>query len=144
MTANKLKDILDSVRNQKDLQPHDGITYCNIAIDRTLALCGLPRMINKLTGQPLMANDMCDLMRDSFKWRKINGDEATARANMGILAIACQRGDHHGHVAAVYPQKQAFSPSWGKYVPMLSNVGKKNAVMRASQCFRTEPDYYSV
>jgi hypothetical protein len=35
------------------------------------------------------------------------------------------------------------SGSWKKDVPLLSNVGKKNGVMRASQAFRVEPAYYS-
>ena len=140
-----LKEILDAVRNQPDLKPHDGITYCNIAIDRILGLMGIPRIINPLTGQPHLANSMIDAFEHSpTRWGEVNGFMAHSCADMGVLAIAAQKADGHGHVAPVYPsEKMVYSPSWGKDVPYLSNVGRKNAIMRASQCFRGEPKYYA-
>lgn len=136
--------ILDNVRNSEDLKPHDGVTYCNIAINRILKLYGIAPLIYKNNQQPLMANAMCDYLRDSgTTWLKIDGDAACARANRGLLVLACQRGEAHGHIAAVYPLPASYSPSWAKYVPMLNNIGRKNAIMRCSQCFRTEPDYYA-
>ena len=151
MTAEHLKYILDHVRHQEDLKPvvdHEGHvlkTFCNIGLDRILGLCGVPRMVNKLNGQPLMANDMCDYMRDNTdKWTKVNGDVACARASQGVLVVACQRAKGHGHVCCVYPMTEEFSSSWGKPVPMVANIGKTVGIMRASQAFRTEPDYYSI
>lgn len=151
MTVEYLKEILDHVRQQEDLKPvvdaqgHVLTTYCNIGLDRILGLYGVPRMVNKLTGQPLMANDMCDYMRDSARqWTKVSGDVACARASQGVLVVACQKADGHGHVCAVYPMTEEWSSSWGKPVPMVSNIGKTVGVMRASQAFKTEPDYYSV
>lgn len=146
MTPERLKEILDSVRNQTDLQPHDGITYCNIAIDRILGLCGIPRIINPLTGQPHLANSMIDYLEaNTLRWGKVNGFAAHSYANLGALVIAGAKNPAgHGHVAPLSPaEKMGFSPSWGKDVPMLSNVGKKNAILRASQAFRTEPSYYA-
>ena len=145
MTGELLKQILDKVREQEDLQPHDGITYCNIATDRILGLCGIPRMVNKLNGKPLMANDMIDFMANSpSRFIKVNGVGAYLRANGGALVFACQKGDVHGHLCPIYPIDMGFSPSWGKDVPFCSNVGKVNKVLRASQCFHDEPVYYSV
>jgi hypothetical protein len=140
----QLKTALDHVRSHEDLEPKNGKTYCNIAVHRTLGLLGVPQMINKLTGQPLLANDMCDCLRNSpSRWVKVDGDVATARTVKGMLVLACQRLDGHGHIACVYPLPAEYSGSWGKWVPMLNNIGKKNGIMRSSQCFKTEPDYYA-
>lgn len=145
MTPDRLKEVLDAVRTMPDLIPHDGITYCNIALDRVLGLCGIPRMTNRVTGQPHLANDMIDTMRaNTSQWTPVSGDVACARAGQGILVVACLQAEGHGHLAPVLPLPMAFSPSWGKQVPFLSNVGRRNGVLRASQCFRTEPEYYSV
>lgn len=145
MTPDRLKEILDSVREQKDLRAEYGKTYCNIALDRILGLYGVPRMTNPLTQKPHLANDMIDTMIACTNiWSRVNGDFACSRASQGILVIACQKLTTHGHLAPVYPLPMAFSPSWNKNVPMLSNVGKRNDILRASQCFRTEPDYFSV
>lgn len=152
MTAIKLKEILDTVRGQSDLIPvrdHDGAvikTFCNVALDRILTLCELPRMVNKLNGQPLCANDMIDTMRNSPSiWSEISGDSACARASQGLVVVAAQsNASGHGHVAVVYPAPEEYSGSWAKNVPMLNNIGKENGVMKTSKCFRTEPKYYSI
>ena len=142
MTKDRLKQILDYVRGQGDLVAKNGITYCNIALNRILGFCEIDKL---MTGtRPMLANEMCDNFRDSGEWQKIDGYSATSRAMQGILVIACQKGVTHGHVAAVYPSPMEFSPSWGKEVPILNNIGKENIVQRASKCFRTEPDYYSL
>jgi hypothetical protein len=149
MQPSRLKEILDAVRGQKDLVTHDvdgdgdKETFCNIALDRVLGLCGIPRMVYKLNGQPLMANAMIDFMRSSVNWELVSGEVATARASVGTLVVAAQQADGHGHVAPVYPSPMEHSGSWGKYVPMLSNVGRQNAVLKSSMCFRTEPEYFS-
>lgn len=160
MDAVRLKEILDAVRKQPDLMPvvdkdgHVVRTFCNVALDRILGLCGVPRMVNKLNGQPLCANDMVEYMQNSTTvWSEVNGDVACARASQGILVVAAQHSDTangHGHVAAVYPAPQEHSGSWGKDVPMLNNIGRPNKkgeanqVWKASLCFRTEPKYFSV
>jgi len=48
----------------------------------------------------------------------------------------------HGHVAVVYPAPVQRSGSWNKMVPMLANIGKTNGLMRTSQAFPVEPDYF--
>ena len=153
MNATRLKEILDAVRAQPDLAPvkddKTGAvirTFCNIALDRILGLYGAPRMANKLNGQPLCANDMIDCMdNSSSRWELVNGDVACARASQGVLVVAAQSNDSgHGHVAAVYPSPMAYSGSWAKDMPFLNNIGKRNEVLRASQCFKVEPVYYSV
>ena len=142
MNVMQLKSILDTVRVQLDLEPHDGETFCNIALDRVLGLCGIPRMVGD-NGQPLMANDMIDFMRESPDYAKIDGNAACARASQGILVIACQQEASHGHVVPIYPAPMEMSGSYGKAVPMCSNVGRTIGVMRVSQAFKTEPLYYA-
>lgn len=149
MTVEHLKYIIDTVLHQEDIKPvmdtlgHAITTYCNIGIDRILRLCGYARMINE-PGDPLMANDICDYMRDhTEEWTEVTGDVACARASQGILVISCQKADGHGHVCAVYPMTEEWSSSWGKPVPMCANIGKTVGIMRVSQAFKTEPKYYS-
>ena len=162
MNANEYKQILDAVRVLPELAPvmnppldyvHGTVvrTFCNFNLDHVMLLYGVKRFINPLTREPHMANDMIITMESSPKqWEKVNGDVACARASQGILVVACQREDNHGHVAPIYPASMEMSGSWGKNVPMLSNVGRPNSkgefnqVWRASQCFKTEPDYYSL
>jgi len=48
----------------------------------------------------------------------------------------------HGHVSVVYPAPMQRSGSWNKMVPMLANIGKTNGLMRTSQAFPVEPDYF--
>ena len=151
MDVIKFKAALDTVREDKDLAPKiddDGTvleTFCNIGLDRIMALIpGMPRMLNKLNNRPFCANDMCECMANSpSRYAEVTGEVACARAAQGILVIACQQEAGHGHVAAVYPAPMAWSASWAKQVPVLNNIGKINGVLRASQCFRTEPKYYS-
>jgi len=150
MNGQRLKEILDIVRVQPDLIPvYDDKgklvrSYCNIALDRVMGIMGVPRIMNPINGQPLLANYMIDHMEaHDEQYTKVSGDVACARASMGILVIACQCELMHGHVAPVYPATMQYSGSWKKDVPMVSNVGKKNEVMKASQAFRVEPDYYS-
>ena len=144
MTAARLREILNHVRVMPDLIPHDGITYCNIALDRVLGLCGIPRIINPATGQPALANDMIHHMRaNTSQWTPVSGDVAGASAGQGVLVVACQQAAGHGHLAPCYPNGMVFIPSWWKQVTFLSNVGRRNGVLRASQCFRTQPEYYS-
>lgn len=149
MNAPSLKALLDHVRNQEDLKPvidvHGNIlkTFCNIALDRVLGLYGAPRLIDT-KGQPLLANDMIDKMRAGNGWERVDSGTACPRASQGWLVVACQQEEGHGHVSPVYPIPEQYSPSWKKDVPMLSNVGEKNGILRASECFRTEPEYYSI
>ncbi len=143
MDTVKLKTILDTVRAQPDLTPHDGITFCNIGLDRVLDLCGIPRMVDA-AGQPLMANAMIDAMRaNSDRWTLVSGDVACARASHGLLVVACQQEAGHGHVCPIYPLPMQFSGTFAKEVPMCSNVGKTVGIMRISQAFKTEPEYYA-
>lgn len=145
MQPTELKAILDAVRAQPDLAPRDGKTFCNIALDRILGLYGATRLTDA-AGHVLCANDMVDRMRASLRlWTPVSGEVATARASVGTLVVAAQGNPcGHGHVAPVYPAGMEKSGSWGKFVPVLSNVGVKNAILRASQCFAKEPLYYSV
>lgn len=155
MDAMRLKEILDAVRIQPDLRPeldddgHVVRTFCNIGLDRILGLYGAPRMVNKLNGEPLCANDMVAYMRGSNRWEKVDGGAAVARASQGVLVVAAQAAEGHGHVVAVYPAPAQHSGSWGKDVPMLNNIGRPfkdgsvNMVAKASLCFRTEPEYFS-
>jgi hypothetical protein len=173
----KLKEICDGLLSAKDLQPHDGKTFCNVAVRRAAMNFGY-------TGfhADAMANEMVANMRDYGDFEKVDGAHAQSLAMGGRLVISglqfvqcaeahdgrCQVRDcpycketrepaapvdcegrivqmvklAHGHVAVVYPAPMQRSGSWNKTVPMLANIGKKNGLMRASQAFPLEPDYF--
>ncbi len=177
-----LKLILDGILADKTLEPHDGKTFCNLAVRRALMNFGYTGF-----GPEMMANDMVWLMRDNVDFEKIDGEKAAELANAKELVIAgmqfvrceeviagkcfvddktkcpycrptrdpdCQvicgiehkpvqmRRLSHGHVASVHPAPIQYSASWDKKVPMVANVGAKNGLMRASQAFPVEPDYF--
>ena len=135
----------------KSIKNPDGVTwktFCNVG---TQMIC--ESMDVKFFNHE-MANQMYDLMATSPKWRKDSGLRAHLHANNGMIAVAAQKHDEHGHVTVIYPApKMEESGSWGEEVPFCANIGahpKKredegknmNSVCRVSQAFLTEPDYF--
>lgn len=132
-------------------------TYCNMALDfiaRRMAYNGF----HNANGAALLADNICSvLLRD---WLAIDGEQAHRLAGSGVLCIAAMssadiraaaenlnkpalKNARHGHIAVVYPApRMVQSASWRKEVPLLANVGRKNGVYGASQCFPAEPKYY--
>ena len=110
-------------------------TYCNVAVRRIAVEMGYTGFASSMT-----ANDMIAHMRQH--WLRTTAEDARTQACAGKLAIAAQTGTQHGHVAVIYPDVMGYSESWKKLVPMIANVGKTNGILRTSQAFMTEPDYY--
>lgn len=144
--AQKLKKICDLVVNASEFKPSGGVTKCNLAVRKILEGMGIDLFFDKKSKRVLLANEMITFIGDhpAMFARYSDTDSAIADARGGYVIMACQRGQFHGHVAILYPKGSEHSASWGKMVPMLANVGKENKVMRASECFRTEPDYYCI
>ena len=107
----------------------DGIpeTFCN----RAAAIAAREYGFDGFEG--LSANQLYTLLNRT--WRKDSGERAAAFAMRGGLAFACKQYSVHGHIALVAPYDPEMSGSWGHKVPMVYNVGRVNAVMRASQAF---------
>jgi len=134
-----LQKILESLVKSPDLQP---ITFCNIAVDRACSMMGYYGF-HDITGKPILANQMIDKMR--AEWLKVTAEKAVAVAKNNEIAIAAWKNEQgaHGHVAIVAPMDMAKSPSWGKPVPFVGNIGKTNDFMLASKAFPAEPEYYA-
>lgn len=131
----ELQEICEETVNSLELTPHDGMTYCNVAVTRIVEEYGIKDF------RGLTANQICDWLEKN--WDKTNGKEANILANEGVLCIAAQKGEEHGHAAVVYPGAMVWSSKWGKECPVLANVGKRNGVMGANWAFATEPVYYT-
>ncbi len=134
-----LKDLVLS----PDLQPGEGVTYCNIALQRTGKFYNYPYF------DGLVADEIATkAIADQFPvLEKITGDVATDYAMKGGFCFAAHVYPDHGHVAVISPQPMAFSPSWNKRVPVVANVGFDNAFLPASQAFPVslgEPSYYKI
>ena len=132
----------------KQYKPRGGNTYCNLAVSKILeGVCGETPFYDEKKGRVMLANEMIESMagRPTMFVLLKDGMDAFDNAKEGYVVLACLTGTGHGHIAALYPSEEMeFSASWDKAVPMLANVGKENAVMRASKCFKEEPKYYCI
>lgn len=143
MSPARLTSILDAVRGMQDLLPVGFVTHCNEAIRRTFSMSGFPNTFTK----DEVANAIIDqLKRSNSGFREVGTVEAWKAAQQGELVIAGHKYATHGHVAMVYPSDEMkHSASWDKDVPLLSNVGKHNEIMKVSDAFPVslgEPQYF--
>lgn len=135
-----LKESCDSALAAPELTPclgSDGKlrTFCNLAVARICAEMGYSGFAG------LTANEITRKCRR--EWLSVSGRDAFRLAAKDALCVAALELPRHGHAAVVYPaQAMADSPSWRKAVPLLANVGRVNGIMRASQCFPSEPEYF--
>lgn len=134
----KLVAVLQKIVNdpQYKMKP-DGTTFCNYAVADT----GIALGIHTLTRQQT-ANMMYKYLSSSS--RKLTDGLAVELAKEGCWVVAAQKNEGHGHINTIYPADMGFSGSWNKKVPMCANVGHKNGIMKISQAFFTEPEYFLV
>lgn len=144
----KLRRVCDFVLGAKQYKPKEGNTYCNLAVSKIMdGVCGETPFYDEKKKRVMLANEMIVSMegRPSMFVLLKDGMDAFDNAKEGYVVIACKTGEEHGHIVVLYPSEEPeFSASWDKAVPMLANVGKVNAIMRASKCFKEEPKYYCV
>lgn len=144
----RLRAFCETAVNNSDWIKHDITgdgkpeTFCNHAVTWIAERMGCHDF-----PQGTLAGDMIGIMETGGSgWRRDSGERAHRHAWRGGLAIAAKRYAGPDHVAVVYPEAQmAASPSWGRQVPWVANVGKLNQVMPASRAFPVaegEPDYY--
>jgi hypothetical protein len=114
-----LIDACCQARENANLRPEDGETYCNVAV----AFIALRIGCNELSGR--LANDMCDYFEASpDKWSHVPIDKAQDLANAGSLVVAYERSDPHGHVCVIFPGIQKTSGKWNCQTPACINVGR--------------------
>lgn len=120
-------------------------TFCNRAVQR--AACAFGCRDFGAEGDPVLANEMVLRLQGGLPgWRQDTAERAAGHAMRGGLAIAAKAYAVHGHVAVVAPEPCQESGSWGKFVPMVANVGKPpNGIKKTSAAFPVadgEPDYF--
>lgn len=143
----KLRRICDAIVAAPEFKMKNGETYCNLALRKAMDGVELDLFYDEKKKRVMMANEMIDYMEatPSRFGRIHDGTDAFEWAKAGLIVLACNKGEKHGHIALVYPaEEMQHSASWGKLVPMLANVGKRNGIMRASLCFQEEPKYYCI
>ena len=129
----RLKTLCDEAVASPTFFPRDGRSYCNFAaqyIAEGMGFFGFPANT--------LANDMIDLLAVTPGWVEDTIERAHRHAMRGGLAFLCLTDYPHGHLAAVYPAPMEPSGTWGEDVPVLSNVGQKNGIMKTSAVYRLE------
>lgn len=129
---------------EKSLQPEfkkDGSilqTHCNHFVQRVCS-----QIIDYHEFEGLFANQIYLKMEEKKEWTPCGDADAVHFSQNGKLSIAAQENKNgHGHIAVISSEPMQKSGSWKKDVPMLWNVGHKNGLLRTSQCFLTEPEYF--
>lgn len=121
--------ILDTYDNT-DLQPHDGITYCNLAVNFVATAMGCKAFAG------LTADQILDLVENNECWSDVPFEKAQDMANQGTLVVAGltsqQLNQEHGHVVVIRPGKPCYSGKWGK-TPRCLNIGEQNFIARAKK-----------
>lgn len=126
--------------------PDGTTTYCNFFVSSVCRAMGYGGFTNNGANAPMLANDMIDFMLDNKNgWMTVSGEVAQAHANSGVLVIAGQKSDGHGHVCMVRPGEMLPSLNWGKKAPRVANIGKDVFIDKsASWAFKTEPTFFAL
>ncbi len=134
----KLKKFLDILVKDPALkQKPDGTTFCNVGLHRSARLFEYLGFTNA-KGEPIMAREMIAVIKKTgSNWLHCGGKQAADFALRGGFALSFMDflPDPHDHVATVYPAKMEMSGSLKCEVPMVANIGKKNAVMKSSGAY---------
>lgn len=137
LAPQKLKEACDKAVNDPELLARDGVTFCNIALQGICFEMGY----DKLAG--LLANQIYAFVKKDKRWDSVNMWEANCHAIVGGIAIAAQQGKPSGHVAVYYPRPtKVVSSKWKTTVPLVANVGKRNAVTGLNMAFAKIPESF--
>jgi hypothetical protein len=142
-----LKKVMDNARNEPSFIPKDKKTFCNFASFRVMQELGQPFFWNEDKNRIMMASEMVTDMdaRPELFSKFTSHDIAWKLASKGHLIFAALEGSPHGHIAPIYPTDHMdVSGKWQSKVPLVSNVGIRNAVMGANYAFADPPNYYLV
>jgi hypothetical protein len=137
--ADKLTKVGKEVVDDKALAPTKDATYCNKGVS------AIEEKGGNTDYKGLTANQIVEKLEDSKYATKVTAAEAASYAQQGATVIAgAKNKEGSGHVAVVSPDDMVTSGSWGGKVPVVFNVGRKNAVQGANWSFdvNNKPNYY--
>lgn len=125
-----LIDIICDTYDRQDLQPKDGVTYCNIACDAIAQAFGCKYLAGKT------ADEIFDFFKASEDWSETTMDKVQELANQGSLVFAIANSQmlsqSHGHICVIRPGLEKNSGKWIK-CPAVLNVGGENFIGRAKK-----------
>lgn len=125
-----LIDIICDTYDRADLQPKDGITFCNVAADAIATAMGCKDFTGK------NADQIFEFVNTSSQWDEIQMADAQWIVNEGSLVFAVATsemlGQSHGHICVVRPGLEKNSGKWGQ-CPAIMNVGAENFLARAKK-----------
>lgn len=119
-----LRDIGAKIVLNPKWAPHDGKTFCNMAVCSAAVSFNYDGFLDK-DAKPILADDMIRKMASDPKhWKPSTAQDAWDNALLGGLSIACYSAAPDGHVAVVAPGPKSWSVKWSTYCPPVFNVGK--------------------
>lgn len=143
----KLLDLGQSLVTNPKWIPHDGKTFCNMAVCSAAVSFNYDGFLDK-DANPILADDMIRKMASDPKhWKPSTAQDAWDNALLGGLSIASYSAAPDGHVAVVAPGARVWSAKWSCYNPPVFNVGKDMNLkapytMGANFAFFFRPNYY--
>lgn len=172
MKPKEWKELLEKIVIDKTLEPKEGTTFCNIAVQIEAEAFGYDGFIIKEDGKlrGLMANEIMAIFESESRnhlvwvswsrtsigpgpppgdWCEVDMKSAATAASLGIPTYGACYGSkkigtprEHGHVAAVFPGGMVYSGKWGKECPLVANIGERNGIFGANYCFKEEPRWF--
>lgn len=125
-----LIDAICDTYDNLDLQPKNGITYCNVAVNFVATAMGCKDLAGK-TADQIMA-----YLEASDQWSDVPFEKSQDMANQGSLLVAGltadELGQPHGHVVVIRPGKTCYSGKWIK-TPRCLNIGTDNFLARGKR-----------
>ena len=142
--VNKIKLVCHKVLANPNLLPREGKTYCNVGSALILDELGYTTFVrNQETKEPFIANEMCHIFDKSFE--RVDITKCIELIDKGLIFVACQEGNPHGHICVIYPSKTTtFSKKWSMIVPLVANIGKVNEVCGLNFAFSELPKIYLI
>lgn len=94
----------------------------------------------------LMANQIFAKMCVSPAWERCSTKDAIHYSNSGLVVVASQLGEAHGHVCVCVTGEPVFSWKWGTLVPTCANVGATEKSVFCGKgvnwAFETMPSFF--
>lgn len=130
-----------SAYDNPSFKPRGGVTFCNQAVQFIASEMGY-----KGFKPTLNANAMIIYMMGAAEWLPVEMGSAQRLANTGVLVIACQQAQPHGHVAVIRPGVEGRSAKWkNALTPKVMNIGGENSIAKGVNfVFEDIPKFFAL
>lgn len=125
-----LIDVICEAYDRVDLQPRDGLTFCNQAVAMVADVMGCKDLDFKT------ADEIVLFITNNPDWQLVQMENIQDMANKGSLCIAgldsIALKQAHGHVVVIRPGKLVYSGKWGP-TPRCLQIGAEMFLARAKK-----------